>query len=96
MLKTMMIDFNEGIIIQMNLQEKVSLKNKIKEALDSRQNIKSDEELDNQSKSALKAIKFNLSENDVQLEKSDLSNKSMISRSKHDKISNIGTNMSKI
>ena len=96
MLKTMMIDFNEGIIIQMNLQEKVSLKNKIKEALDSRQNIKSDEELDNQSKSALKAIKFNLSENDVQLEKSDLSNKSMISRSKNDKISNIGTNMSKI
>lgn len=65
MLKEMMIDFNEGIIIQLNLEDKLNLKDKIKKALDSRQLIGNDDEIDRSSKKAHRAVKFNLSENDV-------------------------------
>ena len=66
MLKDLEMDFNEGVIIKMNLEEKISLRDKIELVM------KNQTEMRNQAQSSNKAIsslKHNLSETNVSLGK---------------------------
>ena len=66
LLKDLEMDFNEGVIIKMNLEEKISLRDKIELV------IKNQTEMRNQAQSSNKAIsslKHNLSETNVSLGK---------------------------
>ena len=64
LLKELMLDFNEGIIIKMNLEEKINLRDKIELA------IKNREEIRNKPRnSALNSLQHNLSESNVRLGK---------------------------
>jgi hypothetical protein len=65
LLKVLELDFNEGIIIKMNLDEKVALRDKLSTAIANREELRQEKK----SALALNSLAHNLSESNVRLGK---------------------------